>query len=114
MKPKKTHFVSEECATTVPEEQVDEESYKMCALRDKSSEPVIVKCLLNGVPTDMEYDTGGSLSIISQDTYTKFSKSSRIGDLDLETNLLKGQKCVSIYMDDILVTSKSTESICII
>ena len=28
MKPTKTHFVSEEYATTVPEEQVDEELYK--------------------------------------------------------------------------------------
>ena len=30
-----------------------------------------VKCLLNSVPTDMEYDTGASLSTISQDTYAK-------------------------------------------
>ena len=28
----------------------------------------------------MEYDTGTSLSIISQDTYAKVSKSGRIGD----------------------------------
>ena len=42
MKPKKTHFVNEECTTTVPEEQVDEELYNMCTLRDKQSEPIIV------------------------------------------------------------------------
>ena len=65
MKPTKTHFVREECATTVPEEQVDEELYKMFTLRDKSSEHIIVKCLLNGVLTDMEYDIGASLSILT-------------------------------------------------
>ena len=81
MKSTKTHLVSEECATTVPEEQVDEESYKMCTLRDKSSDPIVVIWLLNGEPTDMEYDTGISLSIISQDTYAKVSKSSCIDDL---------------------------------
>ena len=82
MKPTKIYFVSEECTTTVPEEQVDEEPYKMFTLRDKSSEPIIVKCLLNGILTDIEYDTGASLSIISQDTYAKVSKSSRIGHLE--------------------------------
>ena len=50
----KPHFVSVVCTTTIPEEEVDEESYKMFTLRDKSSEPIIVKCLLNSVPTDME------------------------------------------------------------
>ena len=81
MKPTKTHFVSEECTTTVLEE-VDEELYKMFTLRDRSSEPIVVKCLPNGVPMDMEYDTGVSLLVICQDTYTKFSKSSCIGDLE--------------------------------
>ena len=44
---------------------------KCLHLETQSSEPIIVKCLLNGVLTDMEYDTGASLSIISQDTYAK-------------------------------------------
>ena len=79
--PIKPHFVSVECTTTIPEE-VDEETYKMFTLRDKSSEPIIVKCLLNSVPTDMEYDTGACLSTISQDTYAKVSKSSCIGNLE--------------------------------
>ena len=79
--PIKPHFVSVECTTTIPEE-VDEESYKMFTLRDKSSEPIIVKYLLNNVLTDMEYDTGASLLTISQDTYAKVSKSSCIGNLE--------------------------------
>ena len=82
MKPTKHHFVSEECTTTVPEEQVDEELYQMCTLKDKSLELINVTFLLIGVPMDMEYDTGASLLIISQDTYAKLSKFSRIGDLE--------------------------------
>ena len=91
----KPHFVSVECTTTIPEE-VDEESYKMFTLRDKSSEPIIVKCLLNSVPTDMEYYTGASLSTISQDTYAQVSKSSCIGNLEKTEVKLKNNMGESI------------------
>ena len=89
MKQTKTHFVGENCSTSVPEEQVNVKSYNMFIARDKSSESIIVTCLLNGVPTYMELDICASLSIISQDTYSKIFKSS---DIEMILKTLRKQR----------------------
>ena len=46
----------------------------MFTTRDSSTELIAITCLLNDVSTDMEFDTGASLSVINKTTYSKMSR----------------------------------------
>ena len=78
----KTHFVNQDytcirtSTTDVSEEQQEQEedSYTMFTTRDNSTELIVITRLLNDVSTDMEFDTGASLSVINKTTYSKMSR----------------------------------------
>ena len=56
----------------------EETSYSMYTTKSEASaDPLIIVIYMDGVPVEMEFDTGASLSIISESTYNKVLKSCR-------------------------------------
>ena len=65
-----------------PQETSDQElPYDLFTLQASGRNPITVQVDLNQVPTEMEVDTGASISLISRDTYEVISKQSQIEPL---------------------------------
>ena len=65
-----------------PQETSDQErSYDLFTLQASGRNPITVQVDLNQVPTEMEVDTGASISLTSKDTYEVISKQSQIESL---------------------------------
>ena len=45
------------------QQEQEEDSYTMFTTRDSSTEPIVITCLLNDVPTDMEFASFASFLI---------------------------------------------------
>ena len=69
---KRTHQVTaDKLPVATHEPDADSNAYTMFHLPTPRSDPLAVKVSLNGVPVEMEVDTGATLSIISKATYHK-------------------------------------------
>ena len=69
---KRTHQVTADKSTVAAHNpDADPNVYTMFHLPTPRSDPLAVKVSLNGVPVEMEVDTGATLSIISKATYHK-------------------------------------------
>ena len=63
-------------AETDSEEQ--DSSYQLFTLESNGQNPITVQVELNEVPTEMEVDTGSSLSLINKSTYDLISSKNHI------------------------------------
>ena len=71
-----SHYVTSDKANDIPQEEDD--SYTMFAARTIESNPIMVTCKLEGVPVNMELDTGAALTVIDEDTLYKIFKSDQL------------------------------------
>ena len=63
--------------------------YSMFAVRSDACEPIIKKLTINGVPVEMELDTGAAYTVITQSTYQKIAQQKHIKSLEYSDLKLK-------------------------
>ena len=56
----------------------DDEEYNLYRVSSGSSKPLLVTVKLNGVDTEMEVDTGASVSIMSEENFRQFQKNASV------------------------------------
>lgn len=78
---RKNHYMREEGEVPPQETSDQERSYDLFTLQASGRNPITVQVDLNQVPTEMEIDTGASISLINRDTYEVISKQSQIEPL---------------------------------
>ena len=76
----------------------DSESYDMFTLSSDGTSPFRVDVLLNGVPVQMELDTGASLTIINETTYNQVQQQSSVPQLQPTQHVLKSYSGHSIQL----------------
>ena len=115
----KTRFVHQDftCVRTtdVSEEQQEqkEDSYIMFTTRDTAQQNLLLLyiCLLNDVPTDMEFNMGASLSVINQTTYSQISRGDRLQKTEVKLKTYTGESIPVIGSIKVHVKHKGQEEV---
>ena len=64
-------------------------NYSLFTLQNNASKPIVLKVSLNGVPTNMELDTGASTSVLSEATYKLLLEQEKVAVLEPSAVQLK-------------------------
>ena len=84
----KTHHLAEE-EEVIEEPKEQDSSYHLFTLESNGQNPIIVQVELNQVLTEMEVDTGSSLSLINKSTYDSIASKNHIQPLQKSKVKLK-------------------------
>ena len=83
----------------------------MFTTTDNSAEPIVITCLLNDVPTDMEFDTGASLSVINQTTYSQISRGESLQKTEVKLKTYTGESIPVIGTVNVHVKHKCQQEV---
>ena len=89
---RRTHYVEEE-----DQEPQEDDVYSMFALKSEACEPIIKNVTINGVPVEMELDTGTAYTVITQRTYQKIAQQKNINSLEYSDLKLKSYSAWRVH-----------------